>query len=324
MAVETWGSLPKAQDTPETIEEAVTAALTAHNDDPDAHLGAGQALASHRAAEIIDHLAESIVEDKFATGSVSSRAITSEQIIGKDIRTDADVGAAQDGVMMNPNGIEMWQDGERKVHIPKTGDAEFRGNVRVNSLDFTRLTLWPRFESLDAFWKTARPFSNVGYLEITTTTTLGDIQYVVLPSDEQFNFYPNAEKNPILDIRSAFSITGACEAFVSMGELAGDYGMGFKITATKIYAAWTNSLGTVLTHELANLNSNHIYHLRVEYKNNVSVKWFIDDELVYSFNPSGGALPSAGGHPMFFWCENKQATKSAKMFVYHALYQQDW
>ena len=64
MSVETWGLEQKAQDDPQTIDEAIAAAVLAHEQDPDAHLGAGESLDSHRASEIIDHLAESIVTDK--------------------------------------------------------------------------------------------------------------------------------------------------------------------------------------------------------------------------------------------------------------------
>lgn len=59
-----WAGLERATNDPTTIDQALAEAVTAHNDDPDAHLGAGQALESHRAAEIIDHLAESVVNDK--------------------------------------------------------------------------------------------------------------------------------------------------------------------------------------------------------------------------------------------------------------------
>jgi len=59
-----WGDLPKAQDDPTTIDEEIASLIQSHNDDPDAHLGAGQSLYSHKASEIIDHLARSIVSDK--------------------------------------------------------------------------------------------------------------------------------------------------------------------------------------------------------------------------------------------------------------------
>lgn len=59
-----WADLARATNDPTTIDEAIATATAAHNDDPDAHLGADQSLQSHRASEIIDHLAESVVNDK--------------------------------------------------------------------------------------------------------------------------------------------------------------------------------------------------------------------------------------------------------------------
>lgn len=60
-----WGELPKAQDDPQTIAEAIAAAIAAHEADPDAHLGDGESLESHRANEIIDHPAGSVLADKW-------------------------------------------------------------------------------------------------------------------------------------------------------------------------------------------------------------------------------------------------------------------
>lgn len=62
-----FGGLTRAVNDDTTIDEAIFEATVAHNDDPDAHLGEGGALTSHRAAEVIDHLAESVVNDKLAT-----------------------------------------------------------------------------------------------------------------------------------------------------------------------------------------------------------------------------------------------------------------
>ena len=70
MAVPTWDQLQKNQTDSETIEEAITRIIGDHNNNPTAHLDAGQSLQSHKASAIIDHLAESIVADKLADGSV--------------------------------------------------------------------------------------------------------------------------------------------------------------------------------------------------------------------------------------------------------------
>lgn len=66
MAVLTWGDLAKSQVDDETIEEAIARIVAEHNADEEAHLAAGQSLQSHKASEIIDHLASSVVADKIS------------------------------------------------------------------------------------------------------------------------------------------------------------------------------------------------------------------------------------------------------------------
>lgn len=61
-----WGTLNRAVNDATLVDEAIDQAITAHNDNVDAHLGVDQSLQSHRAAEIIDHLAESVVNDKIS------------------------------------------------------------------------------------------------------------------------------------------------------------------------------------------------------------------------------------------------------------------
>jgi len=61
---ETWGLLPKSQTNDELIEAAIVRLIAEHNNDETAHLGTGQSLQSHKASEIIDHVAASIVADK--------------------------------------------------------------------------------------------------------------------------------------------------------------------------------------------------------------------------------------------------------------------
>lgn len=67
MGLPIWGDLDRAVNDSTKIDAAIATAVAAHNDDEEAHLGDGQSLESHRAAEIIDHLAESVVNDKLAT-----------------------------------------------------------------------------------------------------------------------------------------------------------------------------------------------------------------------------------------------------------------
>jgi len=64
MAVLNWGDLTKSQADNETIEEAIARLIAAHNADEESHLATGQSLQSHKASEIIDHLAQSVYRDK--------------------------------------------------------------------------------------------------------------------------------------------------------------------------------------------------------------------------------------------------------------------
>lgn len=61
-----WGLLEKSQSDNQKIEEAIDAAIEAHEADENAHLGVGESLQSHKASEIIDHVQGSIVGDKFS------------------------------------------------------------------------------------------------------------------------------------------------------------------------------------------------------------------------------------------------------------------
>lgn len=59
-----WGSLQKAQDDPETIEEAIARLIGEHESDPEAHLGEGESLEQHKTEGMIDHPAGSVATDK--------------------------------------------------------------------------------------------------------------------------------------------------------------------------------------------------------------------------------------------------------------------
>lgn len=94
MADPVWGLLAKSLSDAQLISEAIDSAITAHNDDPDAHLGAGQSLQSHRAAEIIDHEAASIVPDKFNSSNNSIIIpVNSLDALGSDNFSNVYVGA---------------------------------------------------------------------------------------------------------------------------------------------------------------------------------------------------------------------------------------
>lgn len=93
MADPVWGLLSKAQDNPQTIDEAIAQAIAEHEADPEAHMGAGESIENHRTNEVIDHPAQSVVADKpapFLSGALlfqeDGRGLSSwiKQVTGTD------------------------------------------------------------------------------------------------------------------------------------------------------------------------------------------------------------------------------------------------
>lgn len=75
MPIQIWGDLGRAINDDTRIDEAIGQAIDAHLADPDAHLDETGSLQSHRASEIIDHLAESVVNDKIKWNARAYAAI---------------------------------------------------------------------------------------------------------------------------------------------------------------------------------------------------------------------------------------------------------
>ena len=59
-----WNNLPKAADDNTTIDEEIDAKLATHNADPEAHTETDASLEAHRTNPVVDHPAESVVNDK--------------------------------------------------------------------------------------------------------------------------------------------------------------------------------------------------------------------------------------------------------------------
>lgn len=66
MSRENWGQMTKAQDDATTIDQAIAAAILAHEEDPESHMGAGESIENHRVNDVIDHPAGSVPIDKFS------------------------------------------------------------------------------------------------------------------------------------------------------------------------------------------------------------------------------------------------------------------
>ena len=71
MADPNWGLLEKSQVDNETIEQAIDRLITVHEDDANAHIGAGKSLNTHKTQTTVDHPADSIIEDKIPDSGVN-------------------------------------------------------------------------------------------------------------------------------------------------------------------------------------------------------------------------------------------------------------
>jgi hypothetical protein len=75
MGVINWGLLAKSQTDNETIEEAISRLISAHEADEEAHTGEGESLENHKSSETIDHLNESVGADAIKTRDVLSEKL---------------------------------------------------------------------------------------------------------------------------------------------------------------------------------------------------------------------------------------------------------
>lgn len=315
MQLPVWGNLAKSQTDAEKIEEAIVRLITEHNDDETAHLGAGQSLQSHKAAEIIDHLAESIVEDKIGDGEVSSRCITTDQIVGKDFRTDIDVGEDVDGIKFDSDGIEMWQNGDKKVNIPVTGNPTFKGDIFANGLYFLKRFIYTSFESIDSWYqKTAANIQNtLGSLYVGVGGVSGTINGVESEplggSEIDFN-----NKNPGFQIFLKAGYATSQTIYFGIGVSATDlehHGFGFNFQNGNV-RCFIGSDTYVLSHHTVAGYSPNVYHeYRAVMTSGEKIDFYIDGVLVYTWNYSMGSFPNGTDPRQFgiYVCTDEDAIK---------------
>lgn len=90
--IENWGALQKSATDDETIEQAIDRLIAVHEADAEAHQGAGESLQNHKSDTVIDHPAESVVNDK-----IPDRGVTPNQLI-----------YTKDYIDINFETLDMW------------------------------------------------------------------------------------------------------------------------------------------------------------------------------------------------------------------------
>lgn len=325
--MDVWGDLPKSQVDNSTVDDEIDALIQAHLDDPDAHLEVGQSLQSHKASEIIDHLASSIIEDKIATGEISSRCLTSDQIIGKDFRTAEDVGLEVDGVKFDDTGIEMWQAGEKKVDIPISGDPTFQGNVKVGMLEYLKYTLQSVFDSIDG-WNFTNPYTsakqiNTGYCEFNHISTYGSYFELYLNADPYFGLVPDRDKNLFFSAVAYYNPSDSCVGYIGMGLLSSESGFGFKFTQSGLYACWRDEDTVEHTSSITFTNTSNYHRFDIRYYPDVKVEWYVDGVLVKT--KTWAEIGSSNGvYCPFYLYVKSNNTNTATLICRSLLFQQDY
>ncbi len=96
-----WFQMPKSQIDPERMEEAIARLILEHEQDEESHLGVGESLQSHKASEIIDHVANSIIADKILAGEVDLSKMSDKKFT---FRTNFETVANWNGIDSD-NGV---------------------------------------------------------------------------------------------------------------------------------------------------------------------------------------------------------------------------
>lgn len=318
-----WGDLLKSQADDETIEQAIARIIQAHDDDESSHLDTGQALQSHKASDIIDHLAHSIIEDKIATGEISSRCITTDQIIGKDFRTAEDVGATVDGVKVGPTGIEMWQGADKKVDIPVTGNPTFKGNLDVASLSFSRLCLMSIFESLDGWYQDVgggEANARIGGVELITSANAFDpVIIAIQPAGGLATTYT---KNPLMQCYAKLESTINQQACLTIGEGDSDTAryFGFKVVNNNLYAVNRNG-GTETSTQITGVVLGQHHNYKAIMVSATNIKFYVDNVLRATHTTN---LPASTTSFMNYYSITSTVGGSRTLWVANSLFVQDY
>jgi hypothetical protein len=104
---EVWGQLAKSAVDAEKIEEAIERLIAEHNADSEAHLDEGGSLFSHKASEIIDHLASSIIADKLNILELSDISGDMGDLIAGTLTLDS-AGHIKAGQTSYNSGVGFW------------------------------------------------------------------------------------------------------------------------------------------------------------------------------------------------------------------------
>ena len=141
--VSLWGMIAKALDDNQTIDEAIAVAITEHNANEDAHLGVGESLQSHKASEIIDHEALSVVTDKIQNYGIDQSKISFTKLHFFDFFGSLDSWTLDGDVANITSKLGMLN-----LHLPGTVADEMWAQMESFGYDINCATKHPVFQCL--------------------------------------------------------------------------------------------------------------------------------------------------------------------------------
>lgn len=214
----------------------------------------------------------------------------------------------------------------RKLGDTPTDDKQLtpKGYVdaQISSYEFSTYMIQSNIESLDGWSITAGVFNTLGYLEVTTTASSGNVQSARVPTDQLFGLAPNQKKNPIFQCIAATSGSNY-DARVGMGDLDSDNGLGFKMTASTVYALYFDAGNVEHTVALPNINPQTLHGYKVQVSIGSLSKWYVDGNLLYTLDI--GNNPVALSTTVVTAYAKTNTTATATIALYNkVVYKQDF
>ena len=109
--------------------------IVEHNNDEASHLEVGQSLQSHKASEIIDHLASSIIADKLGDAEVTRPKLADDSIVFNSGKFDRGFFQDFSGSVVTPTGADVSEAGQREIFVASEDQpASVFINTQINPL----------------------------------------------------------------------------------------------------------------------------------------------------------------------------------------------
>ncbi len=284
----TWEHIPKNAEDPETIEQAIQRIIQEHNNDSESHLLEGQSLQSHKASEIIDHLAESIIADKLANDSVTESALANDSVSSDKIQDDSIIDQK----------VKLFDLGRDKI--------KFKG-----------LYVRPSFDASDNWtihWGSGSISTEIGSLRIATPSKTDDYNLTVSLSGiiplafgtKKIHYGSVHRMNSTANVEAWFGIGNGVE----FDPLEKRF-IGFRYdSANKLYAVWVNS-GAESSQQIACPTMTNINEFNWLYSPGEKIEFFVNDMLLHTATTN---LPTASPPDVFFMYYLRNKTNSFRTF----------